>query len=124
MTNPSPKAASSKKILIGIIVLILLAAGMFFLWKSSQAAPSEGGKAITVTVIHSGGDEAEFSYQTDLTYLGELLQSEGLISGEEGPYGLFVDTVDGETVSGSDWWSLACNGEAAQTGVEDRKSVV
>ena len=74
-----------------------------------------------VTVTHADGTTAEFAYHTDLEYLGDLLQQEGLISGSEGEYGLFVETVDGEPVDyhrDQSWWRLTCNGEDATTGAD------
>lgn len=117
MAGSTNQAGSSKKTVLLILVLLLVAAGMFAVWKSSQKAPSGGEKIITVNV--SCKDEGwSYTYQTDLDYLGELLVNEGLIAGEEGPYGLFVKTVDGITVEGNDWWSLSCNGKDAETGVD------
>ena len=55
-------------------------------------------------------------------YLGPLLVNEGLISGTEGAYGLYVDTVDRETADYSvdnSWWKLSGNGEDSQVGVDE-----
>jgi len=89
-----------KKCLYGIIALLVfcaLAFGLWRVWQSSLPETAEGSKTVTVAVTHADGSMAEFTYQTELEYLGELLQQEGLISGSAGDYGLFVETVDGET---------------------------
>lgn len=108
-------------VLAGLALFCVLAAMMAAVWKTSLLPPQAGDKEITVEVIHSDGSQMDFTYETDLEYLGELLEKEGLISGTESEYGLFVDTVDGETadyaVDGG-WWQLACNGEASQTGAD------
>ena len=106
---------------LGLLIL-LTAAGIFYsIWYASRPAPQTGEKAITVEVIHGDGSEKRFTYQTDEAYLGALLQDEGLISGSEGEYGLYVTTVDGETADygadGAFWW-LSCNGEDAQAGAD------
>lgn len=79
---------------------------------------SDGEKHITVEVTHSDGSSQSFTYHTDAEYLGEVLTEEGLISGTESAYGLFVDTVDGETAANGDWWYLLYNGEEAPSGVD------
>lgn len=102
-------------------VFCALALVLLLVWQSRRAETAEGGKAVVVEVIHSDGTAVEFHYRTELEYLGELLTEEGLISGTEGPYGLFVDTVDGETADydrDGGWWRLTCGGEDAESGVD------
>ena len=113
-----------RKYLYGIVaaaVFCVLAFGLWHLWQSSLPETAEGSKTVTVEVTHADGSTVAFTYQTDLEYLGELLQQEGLISGSESAYGLFVDTVDGETAdyaADGGWWRLTCNGEDAETGAD------
>lgn len=104
--------------LLGVCALALL---LFAVWQSSRPEPAEGSKAVTVEVTHGDGREVKFFYRTDLDYLGDLLEQEGLISGSDSAYGLFVETVDGETAEFSKdggWWRLVCNGEDAETGAD------
>jgi len=110
-----------KKKYLGIAIFCVLMVALTAIWRTSLPETQVGEKEITVEVVHGDGSKAEFTYQTDLEYLGELLVSEGLISGEEGPYGLYVETVDGETASyerDCSWWCLTCNGEDSQTGAD------
>ena len=113
-----------RKYLYGIVaaaVFCVLAFGLWHLWQSSLPETAEGSKTVTVEVTHADGSTVAFTYQTDLEYLGELLQQEGLISGSAGDYGLFVETVDGESVDyakNQSWWRLTCNGEDAATGAD------
>lgn len=112
---------SKQFVLIGLAAMILLGCLMHWLWQKEQPAAQGGEKEIVVQVTHSDGTEKEFTYHTDKEYLGDLLQQEGLISGTEGEYGLFVDTVDGETAvyeKDGGWWRLICNGEDAATGAD------
>lgn len=114
----------NKKAIQGIAVLAafcVAAAGLWSVWKANRPEAVAGEKQITVRVIHSDGSTAEFEYQTGLEYLGELLLDEGLISGEDSSFGLFVQTVDGETVDfakDQSWWKLACNGTDVTNGVD------
>ena len=104
-----------------VLALALLATGMVALYLKFRPQAVEGDKHITVTVVHKDGTSREFAYDTDEEYLGTLLQAEGLIEGEEGPYGLMISTVDGET---ADWnvdqgyWALYIGEEYATTGID------
>lgn len=73
-----------------------------------KPAASEGEKHITVTVIHGDQTENVFEFDTDAKYLGEVLESENLVDGESGEYGLFITTVDEETADDSkqQWWCI------------------
>ena len=105
----------------GTVVFCALAVLLLVIWNQYRPAAVEGEKSVTVKVIHGDGTEKSFSYRTDEEYLGTLLEAEGLISGTASQYGLFVDTVDGETASyekDGAWWKLSCNGEDAQTGAD------
>ena len=112
-----------KLILIGcaVLALALLAAGMFMLYLKFRPQAVDGQKQITVTVVHKDGTEKKFTYDTNEEYLGTLLQAEGLIEGEEGPYGLMISIVDGEL---ADWnvdqgyWALYIGEEYATTGID------
>lgn len=102
-------------------IFLVLVAVLVFLLQMSRPDTVAGEKHITVDVIHGDGTAEQFSYDTDAEYLGEVLLAEGLISGTEGAYGIYVDTVDGETASyeaNQSWWKLLHNGEDAQTGAD------
>ena len=55
--------------------------------------------------------------------LREALEQEKLAEGEESSFGLFVKTVDGETVDdgNQEWWCLTKGGEMWNYGVDDTK---
>lgn len=110
-----------KKSGILAVCLVLAAALMFGAWYLTRPEPVEGMKHITVEVIHGDGSEKTFRYDTDAEYLGIFLEAEGLIEGEEGPYGIYVSAVDGERAvyeeSGS-WWGLSCDGTDVNTGAD------
>lgn len=108
--------------MIPVIVFCSLALVLLWMWQSGRPVPEVGDKSVVVVVTHGDGTTVEFRYQTDLEYLGDLLTEEGLISGTDSEYGLFVDTVDGETADydkDGAWWRLTCNGEDAATGVSE-----
>ena len=105
----------------GVVLFCALAVLLGVIWLSARPKTVSGEKHITVEIVHSDLSEAEFAYDTSEEYLGALLLSEGLIAGSEGAYGLYVETVDGETadyaVDGG-WWRLSCNGEDSAVGVD------
>lgn len=105
--------------LLGAAIFCLLALALYGVWRVNRPEAAEGMKTVTVEVVHSDGVQKEFTYTTDLDNLEALLTQEGLISGSDSAYGLFVDTVDGETAEyerDGGWWRLTCGGEDAQTG--------
>lgn len=107
---------------LGAAAFCLLAVLLAVIWKTTRPETVSGEKHITVTVVHSHNTTATYTYDTDEEYLGPLLVSEGLISGTEGPYGLYVDTVDRETAdygANGSWWKLSRNGEDPQVGVDE-----
>ncbi|MGI6255797.1 MAG: DUF4430 domain-containing protein [Acutalibacter sp.] len=87
---------------------------------AAEGAEDAQVKEITLKVVHGDGSEKEFPISTEAATLGEALEAEGLISGEESSYGLFVTTVDGETVddANQEWWCLTKGGEMCTTGVD------
>ncbi len=81
----------------------------------------EGKTTFTVTVVDKEGTEASFEIHTDKEMVGEALQECGLLEGEEGPYGLYVKTVNGITADydvDQTYWAFYINGEYAMTGVD------
>lgn len=76
---------------------------------------------ITFTVVHGDGTSKDFSISTDEAILGDALLAEGLISGDDGDYGLYVKVVDGETAdydTDGAYWALYIGDEMAMTGVD------
>ncbi len=77
--------------------------------------------SFTFTVVDVDGNEKDFTVETDKKTVGEALIDEGLIAGEDGPYGLYVKTVDGKTLDydkDGKYWAFYVNGELSATGVD------
>lgn len=83
-----------KSTIIAAVILVLFIAAAGLLYMKFKPETKEGSKKIEVTVIHGDGSEKAFSYTTDAAYLGEVLLKDKLIEGEQGPYGLYILTVD------------------------------
>ena len=112
----------NKKLVFAAIALAVVIGLMAGIWFTTRPETEAGSKAYTVTVIHKDGSVKDFSYRTDEEYLAGALLEEGLISGEDGPYGLTVITVDGEAAvwdTDNAYWSILVNGEYATTGISE-----
>ncbi|MDE7218967.1 MAG: DUF4430 domain-containing protein [Oscillospiraceae bacterium] len=101
-----------------VVVLVALFAGI---WYATRPAVSQGAKTITVEVVHKDESKKEFTYHTDAEYLGEVLQAEGLVKGEQGDYGLYIKEVDGEMAdydTDGAYWAFYQGGEYASLSVD------
>ena len=114
-------------LIIGIVLAVAALVGAWFLLNppAEPAAPTdptaEPGVAFTVVVVHSDGTEKTFSYRSEEEYVGTVLLEEGLISGENDQYGLYIKTVDGEKAvyeEDSAYWGFFIGEEYAATGVD------
>lgn len=97
--------------------------GLALLLLFSLAACSQGSgteRSVTLTVVHGDGSSKDIPVKSAKETLGEALIEAKVISGEDGPYGLYVTTVDGETADGDkeQWWCLTKGGEGVNTGVD------
>lgn len=110
----------NKKKVIGALAALCLVIIVFgAIYFKFAEKPVAGEKKITVEVVHKDGSSKEFSYETDKEFLGEVLKEAGLVSGEEGQYGLFIETADGETASeNQEWWCLTKNKEQVNTSAD------
>ena len=109
------------KIVIAVVALIALIAIFVGVYVAARPDTSTGAKTITVEVVHADESSKTFTYNTDAEYLGDVLLTEGLIEGEEGPYGLTVLVVDGEQAIFAEdgaYWALYVGEEYGTTGVD------
>lgn len=127
----------TKKVLCAAVCIVLIAAIALFTFGCNNTTPEapisttspvqtatplgEGATKFTFTVTDPDGKETAFEISTDKTVVGEALQELNLIQGEEGPYGLYVKTVNGITVdydTDGMYWAFYINGEMAPTGID------
>lgn len=127
----------TKKVLCAAVCIVLIAAIALFTFGCNNTTPEapisttspvqtatplgEGATKFTFTVTDPDGKETAFEISTDKTVVGEALQELNLIQGEEGPYGLYVKTVNGITVdydTDGMYWAFYINGEMAPSGVD------
>lgn len=81
----------------------------------------QGAMVFGFVVVDKDGNETKFEIHTDKKTVGEALLEVKLIEGEEGPYGLYVKSVNGITADydvDQTYWAFYINGEMAMTGVD------
>ena len=106
-----------------LLLSVLLAALMLTIVscdKQPTEPPTEMASFIFEAVL-ADGTVKTFDIVSDKATVGEALIEEGLISGEDGAYGLYVLTVCDEYHKYEEdgmYWSFYINGEYAMTGVD------
>lgn len=127
------KNVMKSKVVLSILALVLIVAMAL----SFSACGKNDSNANTTTTQASGetkkelsfvfkvvdldGSEKSFDITTDAKTVGEALVAEKLISGEQGDYGLMVDTVNGikyDYNADGAYWAFYVNGEYAMSGVD------
>jgi len=71
--------------------------------------------------VCAGDKTVSLTINSNKTTLGEILMENDIISGEKGPYGLYVKTVNGILADydiNKSYWSLTKKGEYVNTGVD------
>lgn len=117
------KKNNSKKIIVGMAVLVVLVAAFAIIFSVFRAKPVEGSKSITIEVVDKELKSAVYDLKTDVEYLREAMEeAEGLeFSGTESDYGLMVETVNGITadynVDGA-YWAFFVNGDYCNYGID------
>lgn len=114
-------------VLLSLGALVCVMALFLGLYTVTRPDTTAGQKTISVEVIHKDAIAKTFTYDTDEEYLGAVLLQEGLVEGEEGPYGLYIKRVDGEIADydvDKSYWALYEGEEYAtqsadQTVIED-----
>lgn len=81
----------------------------------------QGEKKFFFIAEDKEGKETKWEVHSDEDTVGKALIAEGIIEGEDGPYGLYVKTVNGITLDYDKdglYWAFYENDEYALTGVD------
>lgn len=110
-----------KKKLMPLLGLLLTAALLFGVWYTTKPETQAGSKNLTVEVIHGNGEIQNFDFRTDAETLADALVEQEIVENNQGPYGLYILTADGETVNeaNQEWWCITKGGEDLMTGASD-----
>ena len=109
------KGAVTALILFLLFVLVLV-----LVYAAIAPAADSGEKTITVEITHGDGTVNTYTITTTESYLRGALEQEGLVSGPTTEYGLWVQTLDGETADedAEQWWGYTKSGTYVETGVD------
>ena len=115
----------NKKTLSALVCAVLIAAMALSTFGCGQKTTEGETNAVATefkfSVTDADGKTTDFTITTNKKIVGEALQDEGLIAGEEGQYGLYVKTVNGITLdyeTDGMYWAFYIGGEMAPTGVD------
>lgn len=97
--------------------------------KSTEATVSaivtgKGQRVFDFEVTDLDGKVTAFEIHTDKELVGDALEELGLLEGEDGPYGLYVKTVNGITADydkDGKYWAFYVDGAYASQGVDSTK---
>ena len=114
------KNGSKKSLVIAVACLIVAAAALFAVWRLNAPQGTAGSKAVTVQVVHKDGSSKDFPLNTDEEFLGRALVEGGVVEDNQGAYGLYILTADGETAdeANQEWWQITKGGESLNTGAD------
>ena len=128
------KNNSIKKLLALVLVFVLTAAAALTGCSTTPAettAPpaetqpvtelGEGASNFGLTIIDKEGVTHLYRVHTNVGMVGEALIEEGLIDGEQGPYGMYIKSVLGQVLdyeTDGMYWSFYVGDEYALTGVD------
>lgn len=87
----------------------------------STTSIGEGERSFSFAVVFSDGTSKAYTVHTNETIVGDALVGVGLVSGEEGQFGLYVKTIDGVTLDydkDGKYWAFYVDGKYAPKGVD------
>lgn len=109
----------------GVGLLVVIIAVFALIYGAFSEKPVEGSKAITIEVINQAGETKEYETKTDAEFLMEAVEEikDLEVLGEEGPYGMMIESVNGETAIYEEdgaYWSIMVNGEYGMNGIDSQ----
>ena len=110
----------NKKTILAVAALVVLIVIAVACWLAFSPESVEGGKSITVDITHGDGTTKTFQISTDAEFLRGALEQENLVAGLDSEYGMYILTMDGETVdeSNQEWWGYTKSGEQVNYGID------
>ena len=89
--------------------------------QAEGAELGEGATTFSLSVTNTAGQTTQFTIHTDKKTVGEALVEVDLVQGDPGEFGLYIKTVNGETVDydkDGKYWAFYVNGEYAVKSVD------
>jgi hypothetical protein len=120
----SEKNNGTKKILLGIVAVVVLACLFVLAYNVFSPKATQGAKAITIEVIDDADKSTTYEIHTDAEYLrGAMEESDIEFSGTESEYGMMVETVNGLTAdynADGAYWAFYVDGEYCNYGIDSQ----
>ena len=119
-TQQSAAPRSKKGVVIAGVCLVAQIAAFALIYFHLMPRGEAGAKSITVDVVRGDGSAVSHALDTEEEFLRGALEEAGLVSGSEGPYGLYITEVDGIRADDAEqqWWRLTKDGALVNTGVD------
>ena len=119
------KQGKTKKILLGIVALVVIAIALLFVYSIFKPTASMGAKTVTIAVIDNNKQQTDYEVHTDAETLKEVMdETEGLTySGDESDYGFMVSIVNGVMAdynADGAYWAFYVNDEYCNYGIEEQ----
>ena len=111
----------NKKQTIILIVMVVAVAAMIAAYFLTRPQAVLGPKEFTLVIVHKDGQSKEQTFTTREEYLGVFLEAEGIIKGEEGPYGMYIHSVEGEKAvyeEDNAYWAFYVGEDYASQGID------
>lgn len=114
------KGTANRKIIAAVVFLVVAAAALFLVWRVLTPQGEAGAKTVVVEVVHKDGSTKDFTLKTEADNLGAALVEGKVVEDNQGAYGLYILTADGETAdeSNQEWWQITRDGESLNTGAD------
>lgn len=112
---------NKKRTIMLAVFLVALAAALAAVWWFNRPASSQGGKTITIEVVHKDESKKTFTCKTDEEYLAGALVAEGIVEDDPFETGMFF-VVDGETADyerDKSYWAVYEDGGYASLGITE-----
>ncbi|MDE7319779.1 MAG: DUF4430 domain-containing protein [Lachnospiraceae bacterium] len=111
---------NTKKVIFSLAALAAVILVLLCIYQFTRKEAVEGQKTVTIRVIHKDQSERSFEVTTAKEYLGEILREEKIAEGEDGPYGMYIVSADGETAdeANQEWWCITKDQEQVNTSAD------
>ncbi len=111
----------NKKVVAGILVLVILIVGMMFAYEKFREKPMEGSKSITIEVVNDKGESTKYELKTDAQYLQQAMDEvkgleyavhDGMVNKVNGLYADYTET--------GAYWGFYVNDEYCNYGISEQ----
>lgn len=118
---------NKKKIIIGVICLLVLVAVFGVCFKVFGPKATKGAKHVTVEVVNSEGAATDYELDTDAEFLRQAMDELGdqgfSYEGTDSEYGVMISAINGETAdyaTDGAYWALYVNDEYGMYGADSQ----